>query len=125
MKFKLVESLDNQYYRITAVNDTGKQVGGLFRGLNSLVRELWDEDNPLYDEINEPLSELEYHTNYPESFDYPNAKFAYKESKYKELHETILDLKAGLQKIDWDLEITKLNKPDNIVYEDSDQIAYI
>ena len=124
MKFKLVESLDT-YYRISAVDDSGNEVGGLFRGLNSIVKQLWNEDNPIYDEINDPLSQLEYATIFPENFENSNAKFAYKECKYNELHEIILDLKYALNQIDWDLKISAINRPSNIVYEDSDQIAYI
>ena len=124
MKFKLVESLD-AYYRISAVDDSGNEVGGLFRGLNSLVKQLWNEDNPLYDEINDPLSQLEYATMFPENFENSSARFAYKEWKYKELYETILDLKYALNQVDWDLKISTIDRPSNIVYEDSEQIAYI
>ena len=124
MKFKLVESLDG-YYRITVIDESGNNVGGLFRGLNNLVNDLYNNDDPLYDNINEPLSRLEYNTTYPEKFEDSNAIFAYKESKYNEIKEDILDLKAELNQIGWDVVITKLDRPHNVVYEDTDQIAYI
>ena len=124
MKFKLIESLD-KYYRISVTDDLGKNRGGLFRGLNQLIKDLYNNDDPFYDNINDPLSELEYLTYYPKDFDNSKAIFAYKSDKYEELSETILELKAELNKIGWDLIISKINRPENIVYEDAEQIAYI
>lgn len=124
MKFKLVESLD-AYYRITVIDKSGNNVGGLFRGLNNMVKDLYDKDDPFYDNINYPLSELEYMTYYPKDFENSKAIFAYKSDKYEELEEIILELKAELNKISWDLIISKINRPENIVYEDAEQIAYI
>ena len=124
MKFKLVESLD-KYYRITVIDDLGNNKGGLFRGLNQLTKDLYNNDDPFYDNINDPLSELEYMTYYPEDFENSKAIFAYKSDKYEELSETILDLKAELNQIGWDLIISKSNRPENIVYEDEEQVAYI
>ena len=116
---------NDKYYRIEVLNEKDNLVGGLFRGLNDLINDLWDADDPLYDYINNPLSELEYKTYYPKDFLYTDAIFAYKENKYKELEETILDLKAELNSIGWDLDIKIINRPENIVYEDDQQIAYI
>ena len=124
MKFRLVESIDT-YYRIAVIDDSGNLKGGLFRGLNDLVKDLYDNDDPFYDNINDPLSELEYMTYYPEGFENSKAIFAYKPDKYEELSEIILDLKAELNEIGWDLIISKINRPENIVYEDEEQIAYI
>lgn len=117
-------SKDEHFYRVEVFNDN-IYVGGLFRGLNDLINDLYDADDPLYDYINNPLSELEYKTYYPKDFLYTDAIFAYKENKYKELEETILDLKAELNSIGWDLDIKIINRPENIVYEDDQQIAYI
>ena len=124
MKFRLLESIDT-YYRITVIDDSGKLKGGLFRGLNHMIKDLYDKDDPFYDNINYPLCKLEYMTYYPKDFENSKAIFAYKSDKYEELKETILDLKAELNKIGWDLIISKINRPENIVYEDAEQIAYI
>ena len=116
---------NDKYYRIEILNEKNNLVGGLFRGLNDLINDLWDADDPLYDYINSPLSELEYKTYYPKDFLYTDAIFAYKENKYKELEETILDLQYALNEIGWNLAIKIINRPENIVYEDDEQIAYI
>ena len=124
MKFKLIESL-HKYYRITVIDDLGNDKGGLFRGLNQLIKDLYNNDDPFYDNINDPLSELEYLTYYPKDFNESKAIFAYKYSKYQELENTILDLKAELNEIGWDLNISIIGRPKNIIYEDDEQIGYI
>ena len=124
MKFKLVESLD-KYYRITVIDDLGNDKGGLFRGLNQLIKDLYNNDDPFYDNINDPLSELEYLTYYPKDFNESKAIFAYKSNKYQGLENTILDLKAELNEIGWDLNISTIDRPMNIIYEDDEQIGYI
>lgn len=126
VKFKLVETLsEDKYYRIEALDEDREVVGGLFRGLNNLINQLYYDDNPFYDNLNDPLSELEYETTFPKGFNQVDAVFAYKEDKYLKLRETILDLKAELNQLGWDLDIKEINRPSNIVYEDDEQIAYI
>ena len=124
MKFRLVESLD-KYYRITVIDDLGNNKGGLFRGLNQLIKDLYNNDDPFYDNINDPLSELEYLTYYPKDFNESKGIFAYKSNKYQEIENIILDLKAELNVIGWDLTISIIDRPMNIVYEDDEQIGYI
>lgn len=121
----LGESLQKEtYFRVEVFND-GKHVGGLFRGLNDLINDLYEADDPYYDYLNDPLSYLEYKTTFPKNFDNKDAIFAYKEGKYEELEETILDLQYALNEIGWDIKIKEISRPKNIVYEDDEQIAYI
>lgn len=117
-------SKDEHFYRVEVFNDN-IYVGGLFRGLNDLINDLYDADDPYYDYLNDPLSELEYKTTFPKNFDHKDVIFAYKENKYKELEETILDLQYALNEIGWDLKVREIAKPKNIIYEDDEQIAYI
>ena len=111
------------FYRITVINPDGKEAG-LFRGLNKLLKRLWDNDDEIYDEINYPLSELEELTHYPENFNNKRAIFAYKEDKFNQIKDTLLDLEYALNAIHWEVKITKIRRPDKVVYEDEDQIAY-
>jgi len=121
----LGESLQKEtYFRVEVFHD-GKHIGGLFRGLNDLINDLYEADDPYYDYLNDPLSELEYKTTFPKNFDNKDAIFAYKEDKYEELEETILDLQYALNEIGWDIKIKEISRPKNIVYEDNEQIAYI
>lgn len=117
---------ENQaYYRVEVFDDNGNAQGGLFRGIGKLLKKLWDEDDELYDYINEPLSKLEYMTPYPSGLDNPKIKFAYKHDFLIKIIEDIKDIEANLNEIDWSINITKLSLPPNIVYEDDVQIAYI
>ena len=121
---QLYESLNPEiFYRITVINPDGKEAG-LFRGLNKLLKRLWDNDDEIYDEINYPLSELEELTHYPENFNNKRAIFAYKEDKFNQIKNTLLDLEYILNAIYWEVKITKIRRPDKVIYEDEDQIAY-
>lgn len=121
---QLYESLNPEiFYRITVINPDGKEAG-LFRGLNKLLKRLWDNDDEIYDEINYPLSELEDLTHYPENFNNKRAIFAYKEDKFNQIKDTLLELEYVLNAIHWEVKITKIRRPDKVVYEDDDQIAY-
>lgn len=121
----LGESLQQEtYFRVEVFCD-GKHVGGLFRGLNDLMNQLYDADDPFYVNLNQPLSELKYKATFPKNFDNKDAIFAYKEDKYEELEETILDLQYALNEIGWDIKTKEISRPKNIVYEDDEQIAYI
>lgn len=111
------------FYRITVINPDGKEAG-LFRGLNKLLKRLWDNDDEIYDEINYPLSELEELTHYPENFNNKRAIFAYKEDKFNQIKDTLLELEYVLNALHWEVKITKIRRPGKVVYEDEDQIAY-
>ena len=118
------------FYRITVINPDGKEAG-LFRGLNNLMDDLWDrslEDDDAeeaWEEINEPLSILNEYTKNPDNFPQnTNAIFAYKENTFNKFEQQFEDLKYGLNLVGWNLKITKIYRPDKIIYEDDDQIAY-
>lgn len=119
------ESLeDSQYVRFEVVDENGNVQGGLFRGLNQLLKNMWDEDNYLYDELNEPLSKLEYITPYPENIENSKTKFAYSHKFYKDNIELFNDIESVLNELGWTIKNYSFNKPSNIVYEDDIQIAY-
>lgn len=116
---------NSTYYRIEVFDNQNTLQGGLFRGLNKLLKELWNADDELYDYINEPLSRLEYATPYPNNLENPKIKFAYKQEAWVNLIEDIKDIDVELNKIGWSLNVTKLARPINIIYEDNMQIAFI
>ena len=116
---------NSAYYRVEVFDNRNVLQGGLFRGLNGLLKELWKADDELYDYINEPLSRLEYATPYPDNLENPKIKFAYKQEAWVNLIEDIRDIDTELNKIGWSLNITKLTQPTNIIYEDDVQIAFI
>jgi len=113
------------YIRFEVKDDKGKNMGGLFRGLNKLLKDLWEDDNYLYDELNEPLSELEYLTIYPDGITDSKTKFAYTQDFYYEHEELFKDIEYVLNELDWELIMITLDRPNNVVYEDENQIAYI
>lgn len=122
---KLFEHTDSYYYRVEVFDNNFKEQGGLFRGLGKLLKDLWDNDNDYYDDINEPLSRLEYLTPYPDGLDDTKIKFAYKQDFWNDIIEEIEDIKISIAKVDWSLKVSKLQQPSNIIYEDYAQIAYI
>lgn len=113
------------YYRIEVFNEDGEYQGGIFRGTNKLLKALWDADDWHYDNINEPLSRLEYATPYPDGLDDPKIKFAYKQSFYISYEEDLKDLEAELNEVGWSMKINKMQRPVEIIYEDDTQIAYV
>lgn len=120
------ESVDvDTYHRFEVVDDQGINQGGIFRGLNKLLNELWNEDSLLYDELNEPLSELEYLTPYPDGLEDTRIKFAYKSKFYTDNSELFDDIEYTLNELGWNIVKVDISKPSNIVYEDESQIAYI
>ena len=89
LKLVIEESLKtnnifSDYIRMEVINSNGEVVGGLFRGLKHLLDDLWESDDPIYDDLNEPLSRLEYITPYPNSLDNKGAKFAYTKEFYQD-----------------------------------------
>ena len=126
----LFEDLSNNiqntiYYRIEIFDENNKLRGGLFRGLKTLLDNLYKADDEKYDYINEPLSWLEYNTPYPDNLNNPKIKFAYKQEFYIKYLEYFKDIEAELNALDWSIKTTKLTKPEKVIYEDDVQIAYI
>ncbi len=113
------------YIRFEVRDDKGKNMGGLFRGLNKLLKDLWEEDDCHYDELNEPLSQLEYLTIYPDGITDSRTKFAYTQDFYYTYEDLFGDIEYVLNELDWELVMIPLDRPNNIVYEDENQIAYI
>jgi hypothetical protein len=128
---KTCNHLDNvleeasNYYRIEVFDENDEPQGGIFRGTNKLLKALWDADDWRYDNINEPLSKLEYATPYPEGLDDPKIKFAYKQNFYTNNEEDLKDLEAELSEVSWSMNINKIQRPAKVVYEDDTQIAYV
>ena len=120
----LNESLE-KYYRFEVRDSYGQNRGGIFRGLNNLIQELWDDDSWLYDDLNTPVSKLEYLTPNPTNITDPETKFAYKQSFYNENEELFEDIEYTLNELEWSLVTIELKRPANIVYEDQVQIAFI
>lgn len=116
---------NDMYYRFEVFDDKGQNKGGIFRGLNQLLKDLWEEDSEYYDYINDPLSKLEWLTPNPENIDDINTKFAYKESFYNQNKELFEDIEYALSEIGWELATIELSRPNTIIYEDNTQIAYI
>lgn len=121
----LCEDIQDKYYRFEVIDEYGENKGGIFRGLNMLIKQLWDEDNYLYDDLNNPISELEYLTPCPKNINDAKTIFAYKEKFYNENKELISDINYVLNELGWKLKTIKMNRPTNIVYEDEVQIGYI
>ena len=121
----LYEDIQDKYYRFEVIDEYGENKGGIFRGLNMLIKQLWDEDNYLYDDLNNPISELEYLTPCPKNINDAKTIFAYKEKFYNENKELISDINYVLNELGWKLKTIKMNRPTNIVYEDDVQIGYI
>ena len=79
----------------------------------------------MYDDLNNPISELEYLTPCPKNINDAKTIFAYKEKFYNENKELISDVNYVLNELGWKLKTIKMNRPTNIVYEDDVQIGYI
>lgn len=86
---------------------------------------MWDDDSWLYDDLNTPVSKLEYLTPNPTNITDPETKFAYKQSFYNENEELFEDIEYTLNELEWSLVTIELKRPANIVYEDQVQIAFI
>lgn len=128
---KLYESVEkdnkdlNSYIRFEVLDENGINQGGLFRGLNNLLKDLWEQDAWEYDDLNYPLSELESLTPYPENLSDKRIKFAYTRKFVNEHQELFADIEYVLNNLGWELDTISISDPSNIIYEDNTQIAYM
>lgn len=120
-----MDNVLSDYVRMEVINPDGKVVGGLFRGLKYLLDDLWESDDPMYDDLNEPLSRLEYITPYPNNLDNKGAKFAYTKEFYQDNIEEFKDIEYVLSELGWDITMTSIDNVDKILYRDDVQIAYL
>lgn len=123
---QLNESADNEdYYRFTIKNEHGRDMGSFFRVIDKILTPYYDETSPLYD-INYDMYEIELDTPIPPDDKITrNTQFAYKKSFVDKHKEEFEDLETNLKEIGYGLITNKFKRPDNIVYEDDVQIAYI
>ena len=120
----LEESKSLQGVRLYLGQD-GEKLGGLFIETGKLLKQLWDDDDEHYDDINHFLSKLEYLLDVPD-LDYKNNKynFAFKKSTITpEIREIIDDLDYYLNELDYEV-IEETTETANIEYEDDIQFAY-
>lgn len=120
----LEESKSLQGVRLYLGQD-GEKLGGLFIETGKLLKQLWDDDDEHYDDINHFLSKLEYLLDVPD-LDYKNNKynFAFKKSAITpEIREIIDDLDYYLNELDYEV-IEETTETANIEYEDDIQFAY-
>lgn len=119
--------MQNKYIRLFLGKDD-KKIGGLFIETGKLLKRLYDEDDPVYDDINYHLSQLENEMDVPD-LDYKSANygFAFKsEFIDRESIDDIIDnLDYYLRLVDYEIisEVININS-DDIVYQDDVQIAY-
>ena len=118
------DNVFSDYVRMEVIDSNGEVVGGLFRGLKQLLDDLWESDDPMYDDLNEPLSRLEYITPYPDGLDSKGAKFAYTKEFYQDNIEEFKDIEYVLLELGWDIVTKEINDVNEILYEDDIQIAY-
>lgn len=130
-------SYPSTYYRII-INDpdcqfSGTGQAGLFTGVGMILEciDIWcedeDEADEIYDNLNDIFNILERELANPPSDKIPQeAKFAYKEdtyNKYFPLFDEVDDILRSLD-MGFNLEIIEVN-PNQIIWEDDDQIAYL
>lgn len=138
MKFKLIEDINRGHEDVSSISilneeigvrlylgKDGNKIGGLFIETGKLLKQLWNEDNEYYDDINYYLSQLEDKMNVPE-LDYNNNKynFAFKKSFItNENKEIINNLNYYLNQVGYEIIEEQVNNS-NIEYEDDVQFAY-
>ena len=138
MKFKLVENINSGLENESAMGvldeelgvrfylgQNGSKIGGLFTATGKLLKQLWDEDDEHYDDINYHLSQLEDLFDVPD-LDYKNNNynFAFKKSFITdEVREIIDNLNFYLNEIDYEIIEETIDVP-NIEYQDDNQFAY-
>ncbi len=111
------------YYRVTFENR------GFFSAVHDLLDYMGDAayddyDAVAYEDIGEALHDLEYKLYCP-NLKRMDAIFAYTADGYKRFHPYLAALDSALTQYGFEkLKMTEL-KTDEIVYEDSDQIAFI
>lgn len=132
LKFKLVEkfkpaidTLNEELGVRFYLGQSGSKIGGLFTATGKLLKQLWDEDDEHYDDINYHLSQLEDLFDVPD-LDYKNNNynFAFKKSFITdEVREIINNLNFYLNEIDYEIIEETVDAP-NIEYQDDNQFAY-
>ena len=122
----LNEAADNEdYYRFTIKNRNGRDMGSFSRVISKLLPSYYDENSPLYD-IDYDMYTIELDTPIPPDDKITkDARFAYKRSFVDKHKEEFEDLELNLKEIGYGLITKKFKRPDNIIYEDDVQIAYI
>ena len=124
----LKESVDNEdYYRFTIKDEGNQDMGGFFRALNTILGDAYDyEEGSDFASLDADMYELELDTPIP-----PEAKitdgttFAYKKSFIDSHKKEFDNIRRDLENLGYKLVPTKIKKPNNIIYEDDVQIAYI
>ncbi len=117
MRF-LVES-NQRYYRLEV-----EGLGGLFRTAEQIIGSGYiEEDTPEY-WINSDIYDLEMKLGDAPVINNPNAKFAYTEHGFSQIQDEIKDLEYNLNLLGYKLKIIKV-EPNEIIYEDENQIAYL
>lgn len=120
--------MQNKYIRLFLGKD-GEKIGGLFIETGKLLKRLYDEDNPTYDDINYYLGQLEVVMDVPD-LDYKsnNYGFAFKTDFINEgaISSIIDDLNYYLNLVNYEIisEVISI-MPNDIVHQDDIQIAYI
>ena len=130
-------SYPSTYYRLV-VNDPDYQLSktgkaGLFTGVGIILECIddWcedeDEADEIYDELTQIFNILERELANPPSNKIPKeAKFAYKEDTYNKYFDYFDELDDIIRSLDmgFSIEIEEV-QPNEIIWEDKDQIAYI
>ena len=128
VRFKLVKNFDTLNGELGVrfyLGQNGSKIGGLFTATGKLLKQLWDEDDEHYDDINYYLDQLEDLFDVPD-LDYRNNNynFAFKKSFITdEVREIIDNLNFYLTEIGYEVIEETIDTP-NIEYQDDKQFAY-
>ena len=128
MKFRLVEDFrsNDTFYRLEIADAWGDNCGGLFnsRALWNIIYDEDSEDEEEVIELESAIEELQSKHKVPDKWIDGKVKFAFKKSFFIANQELIKKIDDLLNFYDHSLIVNKI-EPKQIVFEDSDQIAYL